>query len=108
MRPVSVSVTGVGVSAPIPQDTYIAPFELGIGVAVSGSVTYSVEHTFDDIFAANYNPAFGTWFASPTIVSKNGDFYGSYNFPVSAVRLAVSSGTGTATMKVIQSGVVGG
>lgn len=108
MRPITVSVTGAGVSNPLPQDHYISPFNIGFGVTVSGTVTYSVQHTFDDVFAAGYNPATGTWFNHPDATGLTANVDGNYAFPVTAIRLSVGAGTGTATLTTIQAGLVGG
>lgn len=108
MRLVSLTVTGVGVSAPIPLDNYISPFNVGFGVLIAGAPTYSVQHTFDDVFAAGFNPATATWFTHPTIVNQTANADGNYAFPVVAVRLnvtAVGAGTDSATLKLIQAGI---
>lgn len=108
MRSVTKSVTGVGVSAPIPLDNYISPFNVGFGVKVSGTVTFTVQHTFDDVFAAGYTPASGTWFDHPTVSADSANTDGNYAFPVSAIRLNVTAGSGTATLTATQAGLVGG
>jgi hypothetical protein len=108
MRPVSTTVTGEGVSAPIPLDNYISPFNVGFGVVISGLPTYSVQHTFDDVFSSSFNPATATWFTHPTIVNQTTNADGNYAFPVVAVRLSVSAvgeGGGSATFKLIQAGI---
>lgn len=107
MRPVTLTVTGVDVSAPIILDHYISPFNSGFGVVISGSPTYSVEHTFADVFANDFNPATATWFVHPTINGMTTNADGNYAFPVMAVRLnvtAVNAGTDTATITLIQAG----
>jgi hypothetical protein len=47
------------------MNTNISPFNVGFGVTVSGNVTYSVQHTFDDP-----GVGFTTWYSHPTIASK--------------------------------------
>lgn len=108
MQPTTKSVTGVGVSAPIPLDTYISPFNVGFGVAVTGTVTYTVQHTFDAVLANGYNPATGTWYDHPDVASQTANADGNYAFPVTAIRLSVASGSGTAALTAIQAGLVGG
>ena len=50
MRPIRVTVGAVGVSNPIPLDHYRDPFNVGLGAVLSDSatLTYDVQHTFDD------------------------------------------------------------
>lgn len=107
MRAITRSVTGAGSTTPIPVDTYICPTNIGVGVKITGSVTYTVQHTFDDVFAADFNPATATWYNHPTLTgSANLD--GNYAFPVTAIRVTNAGGsTGTTAITVIQSGLVG-
>lgn len=92
-----------GTTNVLPTDLYISPFNVGFGVVVTGTVTYTVQHTFD-------NPqtvASPTWFSHPTIASKTDNQDGNYAFPVAAVRVLVSASTGaySVTMTMIQAGV---
>jgi hypothetical protein len=95
-----VSKTGVGSSPALVMNTNISPFNVGFGVSVTGTVNYTIQHTFDD-------PAVGftTWFSHPTIASKIDNQDGNYAFPVSGVKVLVNSGTGTATLELIQAGI---
>ena len=108
MRPVVVTVTNTGVSAPIPLDNYISPFNVGMGaVVVSGSPTYTVQHSFDNPLADGYSAASATWFNHPDLSSETTNQDGNYAFPVAAVRMNVT-GTGVVKFTVIQAGIVGG
>ena len=94
MRPVTLAQTGAGSTNGYVADSYISPFNIGFGVAVSGTVNYTVQHTFDGT----------TWFPHPTIASQTTAQDGNYAFPVLQVRLTVNSGGGTATLTLIQAG----
>jgi len=109
MRPVRVEVTGVGVSAPIPLDQYQSPTNVGLAVDIlTGTATYTVQHTFEDVFAVGFNPATAKWFDHPTLVGLVADADGNYSAPPIACRLnvAVSSG-GTVGFTVVQAGAAG-
>ena len=98
MRPQTQAQTGVGSTNGIVTDYYISPFNIGFGVVVSGTVNYTVQHTFD-----------GTnWFDHPDVVGQASNANGNYAFPVLLIRLTVNSGSGTATLTAIQAGLVGG
>ena len=43
-----VSKTGTGSSDSIVMNTNATPFNVGFGVIVTGTVNYTVQHTFDD------------------------------------------------------------
>lgn len=104
MRPITQSKTGVGATAAVPMDHYISPFNVGFGVVVSGVVTYTVQHTFDDVFNSSVTP---TWFNHPVIAAQTTNQDGNYAFPVTAIRLNVTAGAGTATITIVQAGLTG-
>lgn len=106
MRPVTLSQTGVGNSVPIPVDIYLTPFNVTLAVEVTGTVTYSVVWTTDDVWnivagSLNWNAA------ASNLTGATTNQIGSLVSPVSAVQLQVTGGTGTATLRVVQAGVTG-
>lgn len=108
MRPIKVTVSSVAASNALPMDQYISPFNLGMGATLTAGadLTYTVQHTFDDVFAANYNPATGNWFSHATMVNKTTSFDGNYAYPVTAIRLNVTVHvSGSVTLTVIQAGI---
>jgi hypothetical protein len=100
MKVQTVSKTGAGSSSAVVMNTNISPFNVGFAVIVSGTVDYTIQHTFDD-------PAVGftTWFDHPTIANEATNQDGNYAFPVSGIKVLVNSGGGTATLKIIQAGI---
>jgi hypothetical protein len=108
MRPIRVAVSSATTSAVIPLDQYISPFNVSVGVTLSAgaNLTYKVQYTFDDVFAAAFNPSTATWFDHATITGKTASFDGNFAFPVTGIRLNVTPYTsGTATMNVVQAGL---
>lgn len=98
MRRVVETVTGVGISPTIPMDYRSQVFNIGLGCVITGTATYSVQHTFDDI----YNPAITpTWFTHAFIAAATTNQDGNYAFPVAALRLNVTASTGTVTLTVL-------
>ena len=111
MRPIRVTVGAVAVSPAIPLDQYISPFNIGLGVSLSAgaSLTYTVQHTFDDVYSPTFDPATANWFSNDTLVNKTTSFTGNYAYPVTAIRLNVTVWTsGTATLTAVQAGVANG
>lgn len=100
MKVQKVSQTGTGSTSALVMNTDISPFNVGFGVVVTGTVTYKVQHTFDDP-----SVGFTTWFDHPTITGLSANADGNYAFPVSGVRVTVTAGGGSATMNVIQAGI---
>ena len=103
MRPTTVTVSGTGVSTPIPMDHTANQFSVAIGCKISATATYTVEHTFDDVWSPTFVPASATWYPNSGLTAKTANADGNYAFPVMAVRLNVTASTGSATMTVIQS-----
>ena len=105
MRSIVISKTGTGSSSIAPLDTYRNPFNIGMGIVVSGTVNYTIQHTFDDVFDSAVTPV---WFSHPTLASLTANADGNYAFPVRAIKILVNSGSGTATATIIQAGMPGG
>lgn len=100
MKLQTVSKTGTGSSTAIVMNTNVSPFNVGFGVIATGTVTYTIQHTFDD-------PAvgFSVWYPHPTIAAKTDNQDGNYAFPVTGVKVLVTAGAGTATLNLIQAGI---
>ena len=105
MRPVRVTVTGIGVSLPIVLEHSTSPATVAIGVIISATATYTVEHTFDDVFAAGFTPAGATWLPHSTLAAKSTSADGNYAYPPISCRLNVSASTGSVTMTVVTAGI---
>lgn len=127
MRQIVVVQTGTGSTAAIPLDTYQAPFQVSIGLAINGEAECEVQHTYDNVLDASVTP---TWYptasaegATSNLLQENGDLllqedgstiltgvesFGVYiDYPVSAVRLNTAVNTGSITMTVLQAGMPG-
>ena len=98
-NPSIVTQTGTGTSAWIPVDHTQNAFAIGFGCVVSGTVTYDVQHTFDNIFDSNITP---TAFTHSLVTGKTSNQDGNYAFPIRAMRLNVTAGTGSVTLTVLQ------
>ena len=100
MKVQTISQTGEGSSSALVMNTNISPFNVGFGVVVTGTVNYTVQHTFDD-------PAVGftTWFDHPSVASETTNQDGNYAFPVTGVKVLVNSGGGSVVMNLVQSGI---
>lgn len=102
MRPVTVSTSGVGASSPVVLDINQGDFAVGFGCVITGTPTYTVQHTFHDPFAADFASA--VWFDHPTVAAETTNQDGNYAYGVRAIRINHTLGVGTVTMTVIQTG----
>lgn len=105
MRQTELTQVGAGNSNPIPLDYDRNPFNVGFGCTVTGTVSdYTIEHTFDNIQAPGYVAASGRWFPHPAVVNQSSSQDGTYAFPVSAIRIKITTGTGSVLLQVKQAG----
>lgn len=104
MRPSEKTQTGTGSTDPIMLDMVRNPFQVGFGCIVTGTVTYTIEHTFDNL--QEIAPGSATWFPHPdaALVGATSSQDGTYAFPVRAFRARVTAGTGSVTVKALQAG----
>ena len=104
MRPVTYTITGTGTSSVYAPDHYVSPFNVALSVLVSGTVNYTVQYTFDDVFTGDYNPATGNWVDHPSLTAQTTTKDSNIAYPVRGIRLVVNSGTGSARLTSIQAG----
>lgn len=100
---VSTGTVASTVTGWIPLNLEANPFCVSLGYVkgASGAIA-QVQHTFDDVSDTSITP---TVFAHDDLTAMTTDDEGNYAFPVSAVRLAITSGSGTSTLHVLQTGL---
>lgn len=86
----------VCVGPTVPLNRLEVDFQISLGVDISGTINYTVQHCLRDIRAAN--PSTLTWWPHSSLVSKTVDTDGNYASPVSATRLLINSSTSGATI----------
>jgi len=98
---VRVGFAASGVTAPLVLDIHGRP-DVSLQVVVSGTVTWTIQQTLDSV----WDIALPTWFSHPDVnmVAQTVNRQGNYAYVPAAVRLQVTSGTGSATITIIQSG----
>lgn len=106
---VEIGVDGTGTSRAVPMDIHQAAFSVALGLDITGTIDVTVQHTFEDPFAASWDPYAATWFNHSSLAAKTSDTDGNYSFPCRAIRLKVNSSTsGSASLTIIQSGINSG
>lgn len=89
----------------LPVDNNIVAFNLGIHVVnTTGTVTYTVQGTLDDIQDSAITPVA---FSLPitALTNTTATAIGNLTMPVKAVRLT-QTGTGTTVTRIVQQGIV--
>ena len=108
MRPVVYSLSdasgGAKYSSVYAPDNYVSPFNVALSVLVTGTVNYTVQYTFDDVFASGYSASSGNWVNHPTLTAKTTSADSNIAYPVTGIRITLSSGTGSVQFTSIQAG----
>lgn len=108
---VEVGTNTVGATRWIQPSVEMTPVQLSLAVVVSGSVNFTVQYTYDQ----PNPPAAQTTQPVPiplpwdltALQNKTANTASDIDVPIAAYRLQVNSGTGTATLTAIQSGIAG-
>lgn len=77
-----------------------SPFNMGIGLNISGTISVDVQHTFDNPFDSTLAYSARTWLDHSSLAAKTSDADGNYAAPVRGIRLLINSLTSGATVKV--------
>ena len=100
-RAIVVTQSGTGSSPWAMVDHHLNPFNIGVGCVVTGTVTYNIQYTYD-------NPEFNnspTAFTHEVLQNQTTSQAGNFDFPVYAVRVNISGGSGSVTVTFLQSGI---
>jgi hypothetical protein len=105
MRPFVTTVNSTTTTSPVyPTDIYTAPTNIALSVVVTGTINYTVQYTFDDVFASGYTPSGGNWTDHPSLTGQTTTKDSNISYPVRGVRIKSNSGAGSALFTAIQSG----
>jgi hypothetical protein len=109
MKPFTVTLATAGTSNWYPLDRFPSEQQTTIYARVSGSATYTVQHTPSDVglLGVTAASAVGGIFNLSTMSAKTTSDYAEMDFPVGAVRFVVSIGTantGSVDFTVVQAG----
>ena len=104
---VTAGTNGVGSSPWIQWNWRVKPpMNLGMAVElVSGSVNFTVQHTYDDPNNLPTGVNFPLAFNSPVINGASATIDGAYSTPIIATRILINSGTGEIRCRFVQVGV---
>lgn len=104
MKPNRVTLADGSID-PIPVNLYPEQIHISLYVKVTGTITYDIEHTYDDVFAKGYDPAAGNWLVATGHADLTADKETEFTKPITAVRVTKTAGGGSADIVCIQSGM---
>jgi len=83
-------------------------FNVGFGCEISsgGSLTYTVQHTFNNVLATGFIEDDATVYNNASVAGETTNQDGNYTNPPTAIRLAVTAYTsGSATIRIVSGGL---
>lgn len=96
-----ITVSSAASSVWIPVNYAQKDFKISLGLTITGTGTYKVEHTFNNPFTTVSPTAFPHSILTGITASTDSN----YNFPVTAIRLTCTSYTsGSGTLTILQGG----
>lgn len=104
----TVGTNGIASSQVLPLDHYGWP-DNGVQLLTSGTINVTVQYTLDDPFGSASTPLNWSDFPDPNFVGVTaaGVIVGGSQYLAAALRLLINSGTGSATITVLQPGITG-
>mgnify|MGYP000161406529 CR=1 FL=1 len=104
--PVTMRTSGVSTSNVVPLNVHgTYPFNVSVNAVVTGTVVFSLQFTSDNVQAAAYTPAGGTWQDHPMMSGSAITGIVEFTAPVTAIRLSQASGAGSVAAVAIQMGL---
>lgn len=97
---VNIGYADTSITKTIPLDYKTDPFSIGFGVSLTGTINYTIQHTFQNPYDPALTPSTGVWFNHSSVASKTANQDGNYAFNIAAVRLLINSLTAGATIKL--------
>jgi hypothetical protein len=107
MRQIVVTLTDASAGAknsdPIPLDIHGRP-DVSLQVAVTGTVNWTLQQTLDNPFTTASGSIVWVNHPDANMVAQTVTRQGNYAYIPAAVRLQLSSGSGSAKLTIVQSG----
>jgi hypothetical protein len=108
MRPIVVTTSNASVSTqnsnPVVLDYYGRP-EVSLQVVVTGSATWTVQQTLDNVLDAAVTPTYFNHPDTANMVTQTVSRQGNYAYIPTAVRLQQTAGSGSAVLTIVQAGL---
>lgn len=102
MKPITISLTGVGTSSPIVVNTNVTPVNLGFVAVVTGTVSaFTIQYSMDNPFSST---GLVNWFAT-SISGASATANGNILYPVTALRISIATGDGSVALTMTQAGI---
>jgi len=106
MKSASLSTSGVSASAVYAPNANVTPVSIEVAIMVTGSATYTLQYTLDDVYAPTFDAATATWFTHPTLTAgQTTTKDAQFTWPVKGIRVNQTVGAGSTAIVVLQAGI---
>lgn len=99
---------GTAGGAPVPMNSDNTVVGVGIACYVTGTVNYTVYHTYDNITDPLVTPASVIWFQHgvANMVAATGTQESNFVIPIGGVQVILNSGNGSVNTRILQQGII--
>ena len=102
----TITQSGVGSSRICLPDYLYNPVAFGLRTVVTGTATYTIQCTLDDVIASGFDPATARWEpVAGALTNATTSLFSGFSGAVRGFRITISAGTGSVVAKIIQLGV---
>lgn len=101
----TIGQTGVGSSSVYAVDYFKNPVNIGIQAVLTGTATYTVEYTLDDIMADGFVASGAAWSPITGLSGVSASASVLFSTPCRGIRLTIASGTGIVVAALCQAGI---
>lgn len=103
---VKIGFSSTGTTSWIPADFEVGRFNAGLGFNVTGTINYTLQHTFDNVYNTAITP-FAFDCADTNVVNATADANTNYDKPVGAWQINInsSSAEGSLVAWIIENGI---
>lgn len=96
---ITVGTSSEGATLPKVLNLADSFMPVGIGCTVTGTIDYTIQHTYDDPFKS---PEDAEWFVNDDIEDETDNAETAYTTPVTAIRVLINSGSGSVRTRIVQ------
>lgn len=105
MTPITISQTGTGRSSVSVPDSFRPTFNIGMQLIITGAATFNVEITMDDTSSSTFSASTANWSVPSGFSALTASTVLSLTIPCHGISINVTSGEGTVTLRMVQTGV---
>lgn len=105
MKPISFNYSSGNTGAIIPLNYDNTSVGIGFGCTVTGTVNYTVNHSYSNVLDPNITPKWWPHGVSNMVAATTSQ-ESNFVIPVTAMQIVINSGTGSVLLELTQQGII--